>query len=141
MLKTISEALENFCDHQIRLPYKSVDGILKNEALITYIDIETDTGNKYRVYLASDKNFMQRVSKIFLEEEDSDLETLTDMSLETTNLIVGSAKVIAENSKKNTYTISTPHFVSVGLFDLDYDQAELFKIENDEISIAIKELT
>jgi len=140
MLKTISKALENFCIHQIRLPHTLIDGISDKETLITYIDIETETGSKHRVYLASDKNFMQRVSKIFLEEDESDLETLVDMSLETTNLIVGSAKVIAEEENKDPYIINTPHFIKSDIFDFEYDQAKLVKIENDEITIAIKEL-
>ncbi|MEA2100604.1 MAG: chemotaxis protein CheX [Campylobacterota bacterium] len=140
MLKTISEALENFCIHQIRLPYTISAEISDKESLITYIDIDTMAGDKYRVYIASEENFMQRISKIFLEEDKSDLETLIDMSLETTNLVVGSAKVIAEEADENPYVINTPHFIKVGIFDLDYDQAKLLKIQDDEIIIAIKGL-
>ncbi|MDQ7066611.1 MAG: hypothetical protein Q9M40_00595 [Sulfurimonas sp.] len=66
---------------------------------------------------------MQKVSKLFLEEEKSDEETLIDMTLETANLIIGSAKVIAEEINENPYTIHTPHFIKIGMFDLEYDTA------------------
>ena len=96
MLKTIIQASENFCVHQIRESHELSDSAIKKRTLIAYIDIETQDGIRYRVYIASDKNFMQRVSKLFLEEDDSDEETLIDMTLETANIIIGSAKVIAE---------------------------------------------
>ncbi|WP_455755989.1 chemotaxis protein CheX [Sulfurimonas sp.] len=141
MLKTIIEASENFCIHQIREKHVVNDEITKTRTLIAYIDIDTHSGQKHRVYIASDSNFMQRVSKLFLEEDESDEETLIDMTLETANLIVGSAKVIAEEADENTYTINTPHFEKIAVFDFEYDQAKLIKIENDELIVAIKELS
>jgi hypothetical protein len=140
MLKTFIEASENFCIHQIRSPHKLSDGDTKKRTLIAYIDIDVDDGRKHRVYFASEPGFMQRISKLFLEEDESDEETLIDMTLETTNLIVGSAKVIAEEANENTYTIATPHFIKLDIFDLEYDDAKVITIENDEMIIAIKEL-
>ena len=140
MLSTIEEASKNFCIHQIRVPHTVKDGISKKRTLIAYIDIDTQSGSKYRVYLASDEKFMQRVSYLFLEEEQSDEETLIDMTLETANLIIGSAKVIAEEAQENPYTIQTPHFEKIGEFDFDYDTAKCISIEDDELMIAIKEL-
>jgi len=140
MLKSIEEATKNFCIHQIRAPHELKDGITDKRTLIAYIDIETQDSKKHRVYIASDENFMQRVSKLFLEEDESDEETLKDMALETANLIIGSAKVIAEEEDKNPYTISTPHFEKIGEFDYEYDQAKTIAVENDELTIAVKEL-
>jgi len=140
MLKTIIQASENFCIHQIRVPHEVSDGINKKRTLIAYIDIDAQDGKQHRVYLASEASFMQRISKLFLEEDESDEETLIDMALETTNLIVGSAKVIAEEAEQNPYTISTPHFEKIDKFDFDYDEAKIIKVENDEMIIAIKEL-
>ena len=140
MLKTILEASRNFCTHQIRTECEVKDALSTKRTLIAYIDIQTQTGTTHRVYIASDKNFMQRISKLFLEEDESDDETLMDMTLETANLIVGSAKVIAEEANENPYTIATPHFVKVDLFDFEYDQAKLIVVEDDEMIIAIKEL-
>jgi len=140
MLKTIIQASENFCIHQIREPHVIRDGINKKRTLIAYIDIDAQDGKKHRVYIASDKNFMQRISKLFLEEDESDEETLIDMTLETTNMIVGSAKVISEEADENPYTINTPYFEKIDNFDFEYDDAKIVKIENDEMIIAIKEL-
>lgn len=140
MLKTIVQACENFCLHQIRLPYELGNYKTKKRTLIAYIDIDRVDGVKHRVYVAAEPSFVQRVSKLFLEEDESDEETLIDMLLETANLIIGSAKVIAQESGQNTYIIQTPHFLKVDVFDLEYDEARTFKIENDEIILAIKEL-
>ena len=140
MLHTIIKASENFCTHQIRAPFELFDDINKIKTLIAYIDIETNSSQKYRIYIASDAKFMQRVSKLFLEEDESDEQTLIDMSLETANLIVGSAKVIAEDSDGSSYTIGTPIFEKFDIFDFEYDQAKLLKVEDDVLILALKEL-
>ncbi|MEN8304164.1 MAG: chemotaxis protein CheX [Campylobacterota bacterium] len=140
MLDTIIQASENFCIHQIREPHEVSDGEIKKRTLIAYIDIDAKDGLKHRVYIASDENFMQRVSKLFLEEDESDEETLIDMTLETANLIIGSAKVIAEKADVNPYTINTPHFEKLDIFDFEYDQSKVIKVANDELMVAIKEL-
>jgi len=140
MLTTIKQATENFCIHQIREVHTVCEGFSKKRTLIAYIDIDAQDTTSHRVYIACDEAFMQRVAMLFLEEEESDEETLQDMTLETANLIIGSAKVIAEELGENPYTINTPHFVKVGLFDLDHDSAYTVTINKDEITIAIKEL-
>lgn len=140
MLNSIIQATENFCIHQIRENHEIKDEISQKRTLIAYIDIDTQAGQKHRVYVASDVSFIQRVAKIFLEEDDSDEETLIDMTLETANLIIGSAKVIAEEENKNPYSIKTPYFEKIGEFDFEYDQAKTITVQDDEIIIAIKEL-
>ncbi|MEN4053152.1 MULTISPECIES: chemotaxis protein CheX [Sulfurimonas] len=140
MLDTIKEAAENFCVHQIREPHELKDGSTQKRTLIAYIDIDTQDNKKHRVYIASDKEFMQRVSKLFLEEDESDEETLKDMTLETANLIIGSAKVIAEGISRNPYTIGTPKFEKIGEFNFDVDDSKTIKIGNDELTVAIKEI-
>ena len=139
MLNSVEEAAENFCTHQLGVQCKAKETQTNKRTLIAYIDIQTQDGNKYRIYIASDNDFMQRVSKLFLEEDESDEETLKDMTLETANLIIGSAKVIAEGLG-TPYTIGTPHFEKIGIFDFDYDEMKVIYVENDELIIAIKEL-
>ncbi len=141
MLNNIITASANFCIHQIREPHKIIDTIPNKKTIIVYIDIETNNIKKYRIYLASDFNFMQRISYIFLEETDCDEQTLVDMALETANLIIGSAKVIAEDENKNTFIMKTPHFVKIDKYDLEYDDFKVFKIGDDELLISIKELS
>jgi len=140
MLKSIEEAAKNFCIHQIREPHEIEDGLTKERTLIAYIDIQAEDTKKYRVYIASQKSFTQRISMLFLEEEQSDEETLIDMTLETANLIIGSAKVIAESDAQNSFTIGTPHFEKFDHFDFEYDEAKTISVASDKISIAIKEL-
>ncbi|DAB29347.1 MAG TPA: chemotaxis protein CheX [Sulfurimonas sp. UBA12504] len=140
MLKNILQACENFCVHQIRLPHTIDDAQTKKRTLIAYLDINTAEGREYRVYIAAEPGFVQRVSKLFLEEDESDEETLIDMTLEVTNLIVGSAKVIAAENVVNAYTIGTPHFLKTDIFDYQSDFSQTLRVENDAIMIAIKEL-
>lgn len=138
MIDTIFQAAKNFCNHQITLPYTTNNELAKNKTIITYIDINTKSSRKYRIYIAGENRFIQRVSKVFLEEDESDENTLIDMTLETANLIVGSAKVIAEN--ENPFTIDTPHFIKVGYFNFDYDEIKIIKVQDDNLLIAIKEI-
>jgi len=138
MLKTIIEATQNFCTHQINEESTINDNITKSRTLIAYIDIDTQDDRKYRVYLACDNDFIQKVSKLFLEEDESNEETLIDMTLETTNLIVGSAKVIAQESNI-PYMIDTPHFEKIGQFDFKYDEMKTVMIDGCGVTIAIKE--
>jgi len=140
MLSTIQKATENFCIHQIRIDHQINEGISTKKTFIAYIDITTQNDEKFRVYIASDTAFMQRVSYLFLEEQESDEETLIDMTLETANLIIGSAKVLAEEENKNPYVISTPHFEKIGTFDFSVDDVKTINVESDEITIAIKRL-
>lgn len=140
MLNIIIEASKNFCIHQIRAPHEIVDDLTQMRTLIAYIDIETLNGKKHRIYIGATPSFAQRISTLLLEEDESDENTLIDMTLETTNLIVGSAKVLAEQISEYAYTMSTPHFEKIDDFDFAYDQAKVLRVENDEMIIAIKEL-
>lgn len=139
MLRTITEAAKHFCVHQMRSDCILKESISNMRTFIAYIDINTNKDQRYRVYVASDKNFIQKVTTLFLEEDNSDDETLMDMALETTNLIVGSAKVLAENSD-TPYTINTPCFEKIGFFDFEYDQIMSIVVGTDELTIAIKDL-
>lgn len=141
MFKSIEEAAQNFCIHQIRSPYTLKDGINDKRTLIAYLDINTQENKKYRVYIIADEGFIQRVAKLYLEEDQSDEETLKDMMLETANLIVGSAKVLAQDDNDALeYTIETPHFEKIGSFDYEYDSAKTITVDNDDLTIAIKEI-
>jgi len=139
MFENIMLASKNFCTHQINFPCSVKDGISDRKTIITYIDIETLNHQKYRVYIASEFDFMQKISKIFLEEDNSDMQTLKDMALETTNLIVGNAKVISTHTN-NSYTIGTPIFEKIDYFDLNFDNAKTIQIEDKNMIIAIKKL-
>lgn len=140
MLPTILQAAENFCMHQIRLPHTTAKISDKKRTLIAYLDIETQNGDKHRAYLGCDNVLIQHIAEIFLGEENSDEETLMDMLLETTNMIIGSAKVIAEVSDSNAFKISTPHFLKEDYFTMPYDGMHTVQVANGEMLIAIKAL-
>jgi len=141
MLATIEKATQNFCLHQIQADCIQQEEELSKESMfIAYIDIQTQQNDIFRVYLGANVGLIQKVSQLFLEEDESDEETLIDMLLETTNLIIGSAKVIAQEEDYNSYTIQTPHFEKIGVFDFEYDDAKTFTIGTNEIILAIKEL-
>lgn len=139
MFPIILQAAENFCIHQIREPYTISDETHKKRTLIAYIDIETANGSKYRVYVACENAFVQKIAQIFLEEDASDEETLKDMVLETLNLIVGSAKVLAKETEAE-FTISTPHFVAIAPFEAEHEQASMFMVGSNTMILAIKEI-
>ena len=140
MLDTILQAAENFCIHQITLPYTTDGATEKKRILIAYLDIETPSGDVHRTYVGCDKVLIQYVAEIFLGEENSDEETLKDMLLETTNMIIGSAKVIAEVSNINMFSISTPHFFKEDYFTMPCDGTHTIQIAKGEMMIAIKVL-
>ncbi len=139
MLNTIEKAAENFCIHQLGTQCCKKDGVSQKQTFIAYIDINTQEDQNYRVYLASEKEFLQKVAQLFLEEDESDDETLQDMMLETVNLIVGSAKVIAQENE-HTFTIQTPHFEKIDTFSYPYNEASSIALDDALLSIAIKEL-
>ena len=140
MLPTILQAAENFCIHQIALPYTTDCDSEKKRTLIAYLDIETTSGEKHRAYFGCDNVLIQHIAEIFLGEENSDKETLIDMLLETTNMIIGSAKVIAEESDIHPFSISIPHFLTEDYFTMPCDGMHTIELANGQMIIAIKAL-
>lgn len=140
MLPTILLAAENFCIHQLCLPHTTDALSDKKRTLIAYLDIETPVGDKHRAYLACDSVLLQYIAEVFLGEDLSDEETLRDMLLETANMIIGSAKVIAEESNQHPFTIATPHFFKHDHFTMPTDGLHTIQIANGEMTIALKAL-
>lgn len=140
MLPFIIKAAENFCVHQIRHPHKIVSTLPKKRTLIAYLDIETYTKEHLRTYIGCDKKLLECISEIFLGEGFNDSDTLRDMLLETTNMIVGSAKVICEESNMEPFMISTPHFVGNELADTQIEQFSTLKVAGGTMFIGLKGL-
>lgn len=137
MIDYIAKAAENFCVHQIRQEHHISEGISEKRTLIAYIDIESNIN--YRVYFASDSNMMRQICEVFLMEEDADEATMKEMLLETANMIIGSAKVIASETNDIHFNISTPFFEAFDTFKLDVDASRVIRIDKDEMMVAIKE--
>lgn len=140
MLPIIVHAAENFCLHQLRLPYHRISDSSKKRTFLAYIDIEAHDGIAQRVYIGCDHTLIQTIAETFLGEDESDEQTLIDMLLETTNMIVGSAKVLAEESYKTSINIMTPFFVSDETNEGDLEEIQNLSVESGEMMIALKRL-
>ncbi len=139
MINSIELAAKNFCTHQLGIKCKNREKYNGMRTFIAYIDIVVKNKEKYRVFLAANEEFIQSVATLFLEEEKSDEETLKDMTLETANLIIGSAKVLAQESE-SPYDIGTPYFQDVTAFSIACDEIVTLSNGESELIIAIKEL-
>ncbi len=139
MINSIEAAAKNFCTHQLGIECHNIEKYDGVRTFIAYIDIVVSNSDKYRVFIAANEAFMQSVATLFLEEEKSDEETLQDMTLETANLIIGSAKVLAEESE-NPYDIGTPSFEGIAAFNINYDEIVILSNAASELIIAVKEL-
>ncbi len=139
MLPIIVEAAANFCIHQIRLPYEITPEPPKKRTLFASIDIEAD-GSRHRAYIGCDQSLIQAVTEIFLGEDESDEQTLADMLLEMTNMIVGSAKVLASEAYNTSMMIATPFSVAEELSQIRPDALQCIGINGGELTIALKRL-
>jgi hypothetical protein len=138
MLSIIVHAAENFCLHQLRLPFVRISNLTQKRTLLAYIDIELDDKSLHRVYIGCDDILIQTIAETFLGETKSDEQTLIDMLLETTNMIVGSAKVLAEESYKVSMNIMTPFFILNN--DATPEDQQHLSIENGIMTIALRRL-
>jgi hypothetical protein len=140
MIAILTKAAENFCVHQIRMPHTVSEAPLQTRTVVAYIDVNKDDGGTSRVYTVYETTFMQMVAEIFLFEEESDYETLQDMALETANMIIGSAKVLAAETGSKGFSISTPHLEDADSFINDCDTTVTIALETTSMQIAIKDL-
>lgn len=140
MLPIIIKAAENFCLHQIRDTYRFVPPLESMRTFLAYIDIEAENGHIHRAFIGCNRLLIQMIAEIFLGEEDSDDETLIDMLLETTNMIVGSAKVLASEAYDTSITIATPFFSPDETIDTTGEDVCCINIQNGEMLIAVKRL-
>ncbi|MCK9372665.1 MAG: chemotaxis protein CheX [Sulfuricurvum sp.] len=107
---------------------------------LAYIDIEAENGSAHRAFIGCDRLLIQMITEIFLGEEESDDETLIDMLLETTNMIVGSAKVLASEAYDTSIRIATPFFSPDETIGSNGEDLCCISIKNGEMLIAVKRL-
>jgi len=141
MIEIIKEAASNFCQKQLDIKEVKLSDLkeIKGEIIASYIDIEIEKSKKERIYLFANRDFIQFVAQLFLFEEESDEETILDMMLECTNLIVGSAKVVA--SKRGLeFNISTPHIEKIEKIKDSFDESFILECDGRVLMIALKRL-
>lgn len=140
MLPIIIHAAENFCQHQLQLSHEPSKEESKKRTLFAYIDIESLNGEAYRVYIGCDKPLIQMITETFLGEDESDDQTLIDMLLETTNMIVGSAKVLASEMYETSMNIMTPFYLPEYSLEEILDEKKFLNIDNGKMMIALQRL-
>jgi hypothetical protein len=139
MLNTIVHAAENFLNHQLGVAATVTDRPEAMRTAIAYIDTESQNNRRCRIYVACSDALIAQIIECFLGEEESDEATRTDMALETANLVVGSAKVLAQESGDVPFTIGTPHLAKHASFDLPCDFVRAIGIDDRVMIIGIKE--
>ena len=116
MISIIIEAAENFLHNQIDLQTQKTDTLTQVRTVIATIDVKMDDGEIKTVYLGFNEGLIKEIVSVYLMEDDADDETMKDMALESTNMIVGSAKVLAEEAQKEHFMITTPTFKAIEEF-------------------------
>jgi hypothetical protein len=134
----ILQAAENFCIHQLGSSSQKLETLPKTRTLIACLNIETSDAQRFHTYIGCDEPLLQTIIEIFLGEDISEMETLSDMLLETTNMIIGSAKVLAGQTDSPHFTISIPHLCKDNYETISPDFFATLLILGGEMSIAIK---
>jgi len=116
MVSIIIQAAENFLRDQIQLVPEETDALSQLRTVIAFIDIKMDDGAVKTVYLGFNEILLKEIVSVYLFEDEADEQTMIDMALESTNMIVGSAKVLAEQAEKEHFMITTPEFKAIEEF-------------------------
>lgn len=140
MLPIIIHAAENFCQHQLQLPYEQSEENSKKRTFLAYIDVESQNKETFRVYIGCDEPLIQTITETFLGEDASDDQTLIDMLLETTNMIVGSAKVLAAEIYETSMNIMTPYYLSELTLPENSNEKKFLTVDNGKMMIALQRL-
>jgi CheY-specific phosphatase CheX len=131
MKNIFKEAVKNYID--------SIEGELNDckvkphRGFMSKIDIKGD--KNYSVYVVVPKEKLDYIAELwFGDSSEYDIEDLTK---EIANLIVGNAKIVAQD-KGVSFEISTPEFV--GEYDtFEYDDILKFKFKNRCFYVIFKE--
>jgi hypothetical protein len=116
MVSIILQAAENFLRDQIQLVPEKADELSQLRTVIAFIDVKMDDGAVKTVYLGFNEALLKEIVSVYLFEDEADEQTIIDMALESTNMIVGSAKVLAEQAEKEHFMITTPEFKAIEEF-------------------------
>ena len=139
MISLIIQAAENFLHNQIELKTEKkdkTDNLAEMRTVIASIDVKMDDGETKTVYLGFNEPLIKEIVSVYLGEDVTDDQTMEDMALESTNMIVGSAKVLAEEAEKEHFMITTPKFKAIEEF-CNCDCTEYSVLETSKASLVI----
>jgi len=128
MVSIIIQAAENFLRDQIQLVPKEADALSQLRTVIASIDVKMDNAEIKTIYLGFNEALLKEIVSVYLFEDEADEQTMIDMALESTNMIVGSAKVLAEQAEKEHFMITTPEFKAIEEFQ--HSQCSEFAVLN-----------
>jgi len=130
MKKILTDAVKNYLE--------SIEAKLEecNTPLDTgFVSKISITGDKqFDIYVILPKTKLDYVSNLWFGDDNYDIE---DLSKEIANLIVGNAKVIAQNQGIN-FNISTPEYLGEDI-KIEYDDVLNFKFADNCFHIIFKE--
>jgi CheY-specific phosphatase CheX len=130
MKQILQDAVKNYLE-SIEAKLEECGGNL-NLGFTSKISI---TGDKeYDIYVVLPKTKLDYVSNLWFGDDNYEID---DLSKEIANLIVGNAKVIAQNKGVN-FTISTPEYLGEDI-KIEYDDFLNFKFADECFHIAFKE--
>jgi len=139
MISIIIEAAENFLHNQIDLKTHRTEELSQLRTVVAYIDVKMDDTSIKRVYLGYNEALLSEIVSVYLMEDEADEQTMIDMALEATNMIVGSAKVLAEKAQKEHFMITTPLFEKIEDFNrCNCSEFSVIQTDKEGLVIAIK---
>jgi hypothetical protein len=139
MISLIKQAAVNFLHHQIALESHAGEHLSQVRTVIASIDIKMDDGEIKTVYLGFNEGLIKEIVSVYLGEDEPDEQTMQDMALESTNMIVGSAKVLAEEAEKEHFMITTPEFKAIESFDnCQCSEVTILQTPKEALIIGIK---
>ncbi len=139
MVSLIIQAAENFLRDQIQLVPEEADALSQLRTVIASIDVKMDNGEIKSVYLGFNEALLKEIVSVYLFEDETDEKTMIDMALESTNMIVGSAKILAEQAEKEHFMITTPVFKAIEEFqNCQCSEFSVLNTSKDSLIIGIK---
>lgn len=105
--KALIEATEFFVQDVLSAKTTIFDSCALGHAWASSITTRGDEAYKITIFIAD--RSLEKMAFLFLNEENADMEVKTDLIKEICNLIVGKAKVVAQEAGMN-FEISTPTF-------------------------------
>ena len=114
MMDTLIKASHNYIYHQLRLESTSDTVFSPNTYHHSTIDMIGLNGTKVASFWYSN-DFIISISIAMLDDDQPDEATIIDLVNETTNQIVGSAKIVAAQSDSEDFDIGLPNYK--GLID------------------------
>ena len=139
MVSIIIQAAENFLRDQIQLVPEEADALSQLRTVIASINVKMDDGKIKTVYLGFNEALLKEIVSVYLFEDEADEQTMIDMALESTNMIVGSAKVLAEQAEKEHFMITTPEFKAIEEFqDSQCSEFSVLNTSKEGLIIGIK---